>query len=171
MSIKFISIAAQVIGFIGIAVNMLIYQQKDRTSILKMKFASDILWVVHYFMIGAYTAVAVACLGILREFVFMKRKKPSLLAAFLVLGLVSAAVTWKGRVSFLPTAASMLSVLSFYIGIPLVSRIAAFPISALMGTYDIMSGSAAGICNEILTVVSSIFALIFRRKKEPAAEN
>lgn len=53
MNFKFISIAAQIIGFIGIAVNVLIYQQKNRASILRMKLASDVLWAVHYLMIGA----------------------------------------------------------------------------------------------------------------------
>lgn len=102
---NFINIAAQIVGFVGITVNVLIYQQKNRASILKMKLVSDVLWAVHYLMIGAYTAVAVACLGILREFVFMKRKKLSSLVAFLILGLFSVAVTWKGWLSLLPTMA------------------------------------------------------------------
>ena len=168
---NFINIAAQIVGFVGITVNVLIYQQKNRASILKMKLVSDVLWAVHYLMIGADTAVAVACLGILREFVFMKRKKLSSLVAFLILGLFSAAVTWKGWLSLLPTMASMLSVVSFYLGIPLVSQIASLPISALMGSYDFISGSVAGICNEILTIISSLFALIFRRQKESSVEN
>lgn len=162
----FYDIIAQVIGFIGIAANMLIYQQKDRASILWTKLISDVLWAAHYLMIGAYTAVAVACLGILREFVFMKRKKPSSLVIFLILSVVSAAVTWKGWLSVLPAMASMMSVVSFYLGIPFVSRVVSFPISALMGTYSFMSGSAAGVCNEILTVTSSLFALVFRREKK-----
>lgn len=133
--------------------NVLIYQQKNRASILRMKLASDVLWAVHYLMISAYTAVAVACLGILREIVFMKRKRLSSLIAFLILGLVSAVVTWKGWLSLLPTMASMLSVVSFFLGVPFVSRIASFPISAL-------------ICNEILTII-----IDFPPEKESSAEN
>ena len=38
---NFINIAAQMVGFVGITVNVLIYQQKNRASILKMKLVSD----------------------------------------------------------------------------------------------------------------------------------
>ena len=36
-------ITAQLIGFAGIIVNALIYQQSDRASILKIKLTSDVL--------------------------------------------------------------------------------------------------------------------------------
>ena len=46
-----LNITAQLIGFAGIAVNALIYQQKNRESLLKMKLTSDVIWAVHYLMI------------------------------------------------------------------------------------------------------------------------
>mgnify|MGYP005795012949 FL=1 len=159
-----LNITAQLIGFAGIAVNALIYQQKNRESLLKMKLTSDVIWAVHYLMIEAYTATAVACLGVLREFVFMKRKKASSLICFLILALLSAVITWNGCVSLLPSAASVTSVVSFYLGIPCVSRITAFPISICMGIYSALNGSYAGVANEILTVISPVVGLIRSRK-------
>lgn len=165
-------ITAQLIGFAGIIVNALIYQQSDRASILKIKLTSDVLWAAHFSMLGAYSAAAVACIGILREFVFMKRKKLSSLIFFLILSFVSAALTWKGPASILPSAASAASVVSFYIGNSLLTRLLSFPISACMGMYSAMNGSIAGIVNELLTVASSAAALfIYRKQRKKLAES
>lgn len=165
-------ITAQLIGFAGIIVNALIYQQSDRASILKIKLTSDVLWAAHFSMLGAYSAAAVACIGILREFVFMKRKKLSSLIFFLILSFVSAALTWKGPVSILPSVASAASVVSFYIGNSLLTRLLSFPISACMGMYSAMNGSIAGIVNELLTVTSSAAALfIYRKQRKKLAES
>ena len=165
-------ITAQLIGFAGIIVNALIYQQSDRSSILKIKLTSDVLWAAHFFMLGAYSAAAVACIGILREFVFMRRKKLSSLIFFLILSFASAALTWKGPACVLPSIASATSVVSFYIGNSLLTRLLSFPISACMGTYSALNGSIAGIANEILTVASSAAALfIYCRQRKKLAES
>ena len=66
---------AQIIGFFGIVANLLIYQQKTQNRVLLFKLISDIIWAAHYFLLGAFSGAAVACIGILRESVFMLSKK------------------------------------------------------------------------------------------------
>ena len=61
--------------------------------------------------------------------------------------------------------ASILSIISFYIGITKTSRILAYPISSCMLTYDIANISVAGIINEILTLTSSIIGYLRHDKK------
>lgn len=155
---------AQLIGFAGIGANFLIYQQKNRSSLLKAKLFSDLIWAVHYFLIGATTAATVACIGALREFIFMKHKKMPTLIFFLLMSILSAVIGWSGYKSFLPAIASALSVISFYLSVPKFSRIAAYPISMLMGTYSLLSGSAAGVVNEILTLISSTIAIAINKR-------
>ena len=71
----------------------------------------------------------------------------------------------------LPSIASATSVVSFYIGNSLLTRLLSFPISACMGTYSAMNGSIAGIANELLTVASSAAALfIYCRQRKKLAE-
>lgn len=159
------NIAAQIIGFIGIAANALIYQKNNRLSILRMKLISDLLWAVHYLLIGAYSAAAIACIGITREIVFIKRKRLSSLIIFLILSFGSAILTWNGYSSLLPSIASAASVISFYIGKSEITRIISFPISGCMGTYSVLNGSVAGVVNELLTVTSSVIALAINRGK------
>lgn len=62
---------------------------------------------------------------------------------------------------------SAVSVISFWIGNPRLSRILSYPISACMLTYDVACGAVFGIVNELFTVISSIIGAIrLDRKKE-----
>ena len=89
-------------------------------------------------------------------------KHPAWLVFFLVLSVGSAVLTWKNWFSLLPMAASMLAVISFWIGKPRVSRLISFPIAGSMLAYDISLTpiSVAGIVNELLTITSSMIGMI-----------
>lgn len=157
-------ILIQGIGFAGLVCNLLIYQQKTRTAILKTKLLSDFIWAAHYFMLGAATAGCMAVLGIFRESVFMKvdRKSPAArvwFAVFSLCSILSSILTWKGCASFLPACASILSVVSFARSEPRLTRLLCFPISLCMGSYSFLTGSAAGVVNEALSVASAAVAL------------
>jgi hypothetical protein len=152
-------------GALGIGANMAIYQQKDRTRILIWKLISDVLWALHYFLLGAYSGCAVAVIGMAREGIFINKDKKWAkhvfwLYFFLGVSLASAILTWKSAASLLPATASMLSVISFWQNKPNFTRFAAFPISICMLSYDIFSGSYMGICNEIFTLLSATLGLV-----------
>ena len=156
---------AQLIGFIGIVANAVIYQQNNRIKLLAAKLTSDILWMLHYGFIGAYSGMAVAVIGMIREGVFLadsKNKEPSekWLIIFMIINVISAALTWKNIYSILPAAASILSVISFWNKRVAVTRVLSFPISISMLIYDISALSYSGIVNEILTLSSSAVSLI-----------
>lgn len=158
-----------IFGVAGIALNFLIYQQKTGKKLLLLKLVSDILWCIHYYLLGAYAGACVALIGALRETTFInvdKKSKagPMFLGFFCLLSVISAVVTWKSIFSLLPSVASVLSVISFYIANPGISRIMSFPISACMFSYSLVSGSYSGIANEIITVISSIAGMIRMRK-------
>jgi hypothetical protein len=69
--------------------------------------------------------------------------------------------------------ASIVSVISFWIGKPKVSRVLSFPISACMLSYDLLLTPIAiwGVANEILAVSSSIFGLIRLDKNAKEKKN
>lgn len=156
---------AQLIGFVGIVANAVIYQQNNRIKLLAAKLTSDILWMLHYGFIGAYSGMAVAVIGMIREGVFLadsKNKEPSekWLIIFMIINVISAALTWKNIYSILPAAASILSVISFWNKRVAVTRVLSFPISISMLIYDISALSYSGIVNEILTLSSSAVSMI-----------
>ena len=156
---------ANIIGFIGIVANVLIYQQKTGKKLLTLKLISDVLWALHYFLIGAYSAVVIASVGIVRETVFFNQDKKWAksrlwLLVFVALSITGSIFTWKGVYSFFPAIASVISVISFGLNKPKLSRILVFPISILMMIYDVVFLSYMGVLNECLTLTSTIIALI-----------
>lgn len=159
---------AQIIGFTGVAVNVLIYQQKTQKRVLCFKFISDIAWALHYIFLGAFSGAAVACVGLLRETVFMfsQKHRKKWLVLFLCITVVSIYLTWKNWFSIFPAIASFLSVISFWQRSPKRTRLLAFPISLCMCTYSISSGSWAGVCNELLTISSATIGLLRKEIKK-----
>ena len=166
---------ATVIGALGILANCIIYQQKSGKGLLLCKLISDVLWLLHYLLLGAYSAAAVALIGGFREFVFYKEnKKPkkNIFFFYLFIGITvtSAILTWKSAASLLPALASVISIVSFWRALPALSRILAYPVSLLMLTYDLTCGSYVGIVNEVLTVAATTFAIICAVKNKRKAE-
>ena len=166
----FYNVPALIIGFFGIAANVMIYQQTDGKKLLLFKLISDVLWSVQFVVLGAFTGAAVSLIAIVRELIFMNKDKKWAqskwwLVLFLALAVASAIFTWKNTFSLLPMCASMISVVGFWLAKPKVSRILSFPVSLCMMTYDFFSGSLMGIVNELLTMTSSAIRLIKSDRK------
>lgn len=156
---------AFIVGALGVGANVFIYQQKGSKQLLLAKFVSDILWAMHYLLLNAYSAMAVAIIGIFRESIFMNQHRKWArskwwLVFFLVCSVTSAVFTWKSVFSILPAVGSVLSVISFWRNQPNLTRYLAFPISLCMLIYDVTCYSYAGIINEIFTLVSATVGVI-----------
>lgn len=154
-----------VFGVGGVFANFMIYQQTSREKLLLNKLIADCLWTLHYILLGAVSGAFVCAIGILREFVFLNKRKKwaqgkRWLMLFLLLSILSAVLTWKNGFSVLPTIASILSVFSFWKGNPTWTKILSFPILVCFMTYNIFSLSYAGIINEILVLISTAIGII-----------
>ena len=160
-----------IFGVLGMATTVLIYQQKTRKGLILSKLLSDVIWFLYYICLSAYSGAAIAVIGMIRELVFINREKkwakhPIWLVFFLMLSFISAIITWKNIFSVLPCIASAISVVSFWIGNPKLSRKLSYPISACMLTYNITSVAIIGVINEIFTVISSIIGTIRLDRKK-----
>ena len=160
-----LEIISSVIGGCGILANAIIYQQKAGKRMLVWKLISDILWAAHYFTLGGISAGVIACIGVVRESVFLNKGKKWAdsklwLLFFVVLSIVSAIFTWKSPMSILPVLASVISVFSFWRAKPLLSKLLAYIISACMLSYDILVLSYMGMINEVLTLISTTIGIV-----------
>ena len=158
-------LSALIVGIIAIAVNVTIYWQTERKKLLLTKLIADSLWGVQYALLGGYTGAAIALIGVLRSIVFLNEDKKwasgkKWLIIFLLLSIASAFFTYKGTESLLPVLASLLAVLSFWQKKPSLTRFLSFPIATAMLIYDIFIGSAMGLINETMVLVSSFMAVI-----------
>lgn len=159
-------------GAVGIFLSFVIFQQKDRKKLVFFKLVSDVVWAINYFLIFAYAGGAIAIIGIFREiFAYNKDKKfaKSIFwpIFFIIVGVGAALFmgpvfelivkdVWRFNwYSLFPAAATTLSVICFWQSSTKNSRLYAYPISACMLTYNILSFNISGIVNEVLTVSST----------------
>lgn len=169
-------LVGEIAGYIAIVASVLIYQQKTRKNLLISKAVTDVLWIIHYFLMGGYTGAAVTCVALVREVVFFRsdwRNKNSklILVVSLCISAVCTALTWDGVFSIFAMLCSMLSIVSFWIGEPKVSRIMAFPISGCMLIYGVANGSVAVLINEVLVMISSVIGILQHDRKKKAADS
>ena len=169
-------LVGKVAGYIAIVASMLIYQQKTRKNLLICKAVADVLWIIHYFLLGGYTGAIVTCVALVREVVFFRtdlRSKNSklILACFLCVSVVCAALTWGNIFSVFAMLGSLLSIVSFWLGEPKVSRIMAFPISGCMLIYGVANGSVAVLINEVLVMISSVIGILQHDRMKKAADS
>lgn len=167
---KYLTLLSTAFGFVGIIANMIIYWQKNREKMLFAKLFADIVWTAHYGLLGAMTGAVTCGISILRETVFLNKKhrwaQSNLwLILFAAVSAGFGIAGWNNIINIFPIIASILSVISFAIGKPSLSRILQIVISVLFLGYDIYVMSYAGMINEFCTLTSVGIALIYFKRK------
>jgi hypothetical protein len=163
------------LGALGILSAVLAFQCKKHGRVLTYRTANEIFFGVQFFLLGAYTGVAMNVVGSIRNTIFTLQVKKGrstrwsaalFCLAFLVFGLL----TWEGPKSILVIAAKIISTLAFGNKNLLVVRLLILVTSSSWLIYDLFSGSYAGVVCEILTLLSILIALyrfhIPHKKKE-----
>ncbi len=158
-------------GVVGVVVNAIIFWQKNREKLLSVKLIGDVVWTLHYALISAWTGAATCGISIAREIVFLNRQhrwaRSNLwLIFFMALSVLAGVLTWQNIFNLLPVCASVLSVVSFFIGKPRLSRIFQIFISIMFLLYDIHCLSYAGMVNEACTLTSIFISIIYFKIKE-----
>lgn len=155
----------KVVGYLAIAASVIIYQQRTRPRLLICKAISDALWITHYLLLGAYTGAAVTGVALVRELLFFKTDRKSKLGklalmCFLCISIGCSVLTWSTWFSVFALLGSLMSIVSFWVGEPKLSRRLVYPISACMLTYGVSNGSVAVLINEILVMLSSTYQIL-----------
>ena len=69
-------IAATIIGIIGVVLYISSYQFKRRKTIVAMYTVANLMYVIQYLMLGAYTGVAMDFLALISSVIAKKKDKP-----------------------------------------------------------------------------------------------
>ncbi len=151
------NIIAQTAGVIGTTMIFFSFIARKRRNILLCKFTADILWMIHYLLIGAYSGAALNVLALGRETVFYNKEKKWASSKFwlyfiIALTVGSCLLTWEGPLSLLPMLGSCCAVVSFWCTKPLHIRLLAIPAQTLWVIYGLLHGS-------IPTLVSNTIAM------------
>lgn len=163
--------AAQVIGYIAVAENLLIYVSNRRGRILLFKFISDALWFLNYLLMGGFTGAALNAVAMTREAVFSVRDRYKwagakwIPALFLLLTWVSPVLEWVRAGAFtwqplLPAIGSMIFVIGFYARNTKLTKVSSLFGNALWLTYAVLLHNWAGMVGNILMLISALIGIV-----------
>ena len=157
---------AQLVGLFGTALFFASYQCRDNRQLFRVQFLSYLCYTAHLFLLGAATGAVSYLINTFRSFClggkWKSAKSWGMCAVICFLQIITLVLTWSGWISILPVAANIASTIAGYSHNPRKIRLAGMFInSPLWIVYNAMSGSLAGILDEVVTELSMIIS-IFR---------
>ncbi|MCB1190424.1 MAG: YgjV family protein [Leptospiraceae bacterium] len=158
----------QLIGFIALLFVILSFQKNKRNEILFFIVIAQVLFAIHFGLLGAYTAMSANIIAVFRGIVYIKRKERIFLYIFILLFLISGYVTWEGYRSILPVVAMVVETIGFWLHNTKYIRIINLIPRPMWLSYNIMAGSIAGIVCEFFVLGSLIVGMMRFDRKTPS---
>lgn len=158
-------VLTQIIGIAAMIFSLFSFQMNRHKHIMIMQILATSLFGLQYFLLGAYTGMAVDAVAVVRGIVFYNKDKKWAssniwIAVFIIMFIVSGIFTWQGPSSLLMTGAMILNTFSFSFTKPKLVRSTILISSPLVLIYNIITGSIGGIINEICVELSSVVGLL-----------
>ncbi len=155
----------QSIGALGVIASIASFQCKKHRGILTFRTLNEFFFAIQYFLLGAYTGLAMNIVGCIRNVIFTKQvekgKKTTVSTViFSILFFVFGLFTWQGLKSILIIIAKVLSTIAFGNKNTTVMRAIVFVTSLSWLVYNYMVFSVAGVVCEAFTLVSVIVGVI-----------
>lgn len=166
---------AQLFGAFGMGCLFLSYQQNERKKLIAGKLAADVMWVIHYLLLGALGGAIPNFVGIFREIIFMQGDKKWARSVFfpiffICLNWALALSTADLPLSLIPICASTFVTISLWAKKPRITRLIGAGVSTAFIVYDIFVHSWIGIINESVAIISIVIALVKEYKDAKAAK-
>lgn len=158
-------IVAQFFGILGIIAAIVAFQCKKHKPLTLFRTANELLFAIQYFMLGAYTGMAMNLVGSLRNLIFVKmveQNKSTKKVCFLfsALFLIFAALTWEGSKSIFIGFAKVVTTFAYGSKKTSFVRILVLLTSLAWFFYNVLVQSYAGCLCEAFTIISIISAII-----------
>lgn len=158
-------IIIQAIGGLGIIASIIAFQTKKHNQILLFKTLNEFLFAIQYFLLGAYTGMAMNLVGCVRNIIFTKqvekgKKTIFSVILFSILFTAFGIVTWGGAKSLLIIVAKVLSTVAYSNKNTTVVRGIILITSISWLIYNVCVFSIAGILCEAFTLISLVVGII-----------
>ena len=111
-------ILAHAIGFGAMAINISSYQFKSSRQIVLCRMISDITYIIHYLMLGAYSGCVTLVVSVLNALVYGVKDRYTWARwkgwkwFFSALLIVTCLILWRGNFEMLPGVCTLISILS-----------------------------------------------------------
>ena len=164
-------ILAQIIGFIAFFVSLIAYHRKDKKTILINMIIANIINLVHYLLLGAYSGCITKLLAIFRDcFIIFKKNYNNFLnyfylIFFIILYIIASIFTFNGILSILPLLAALIYTIFIWNGNELRLKKIAFICYFIWLIYNIFVMSISGIVSNVISIVSTLIAIKNEKKR------
>lgn len=156
----------QTVGFVGAVLLVLSYQFKGKRTLYKIQFASNCVYAVHFYLLGALPGCANLAVSALRNLLVSWGKETWLKYSVWMWILLAAcigvtAATWQNAYSLLPCVGMLAATVASFSHSGKTIRILNFCIgSPAWLLYDIYSGSISGVLCESSVMLSIMISLL-----------
>ncbi len=167
-----VTAVAQIIGFVPMVLSYFVFHFNSRKSIITTKAIADLLWMIHFLMLGALSGAFTNAVCAVRGLVFSQRGRKKWASSvvipiiFCIFTLSVTLVSWAGYKSLLPVIGSCLGILGFWSTDPKNIRKFNLPALTLWLIYGILTLSLSTIICNIVSIVSIIITEIKVRKQD-----
>lgn len=166
LKIDALFVAAQLVGFLATGMGVASYQTKHRSNIIIRQIIANTGWIIHYLMLGSYSAVVANSIGTVRNILYSFRGKYKFADSKLIptisiiIFVISGAITYKDAFDILPTFAMIVASIALYIKDEKIIRYLSIllPVSWLL--YAIRHFSIAGVISESLVLISVVVSIV-----------
>jgi len=144
----------QITGFLGMAVILTAYFQKDDHTVKKLMLLSSLFWGTHFYLLWVYSGLAATIIWVFRLWLSLKfQKNKYAFTSIVVLTFITWYFTYDGLFSLLPIITSLNGAYSFFYLEKIKLRIAMIVNSMTWLVYHVSIWSVSGIMNESFTQI------------------
>ena len=160
-----IYLISQIIGMIAFFFSLLAYHRNKKKQILGTMLVSNILNIIHYLLLGAYSGCLTKILATMRDtFIITKESNNRLsknifLYIFILLYILVGIVTFDNILSIFPIIAALIYLIPTWNGNEITVKKAAFACYFFWLVYNISILSISGILSYIVSIISTFIAI------------
>ena len=164
------------LGILGIITTIIVYQQKTQKRLLIWKLTTDMIWIMHYWLLGAYSAIAITVVAIMRSIVFLNAEhhrwaqSKYWLLVFLAASIALSLLAWQNAYSALMLFSSVLCIIGYWLGRPFMTRLLSIPSATSSLIYNIVYHSREGVVSSAFIISSAIVGIIRHDIKDRAVK-
>ena len=161
----------QGIGSVGLIFVVLAWNSPTRLKIIKRQSISVSIFIIHYFLLGAYSGAMMSFVTLFRNLVFFQRGKRKWansqlwIPVFILVCIISISFVWNGWISILPMIGVILGIFSISREKPAHMRLLMLLASLTWIPYSIIVHSYSGLINQIVGVTAILVGMYRHDRK------
>ena len=160
-------LAALIIGVTGVILYILSYQFKNRKTIIAMYSSANIMYIIQYLLLGAYTGMAMDFLGFVSSILARKKHTPFMRKYYKIVVLILDAVMitvglllYQNPFSLFAIAAIIVETTALWLDREKAMRRVAILSTPLWFTYNIAFGAIGSAIGSAINFVSLSTAIL-----------